>query len=122
MAKLTINDLKKIKEDVSKATSVRNMEETSVVTVHFGTCGIAAGARDVMNTLMNEITEADVHDVKVLSGGCLGMCSSEPNVTVQIKQDEPIIYQNIDGNKIRQIFKRHILKGEVQTEFALAKK
>lgn len=122
MAKLTIDDLKKIKEDVSKATSVRHMEETSVVTVHFGTCGIAAGAREVMTTLVDEIVAEDKHDVKVISGGCLGMCSSEPNVTVEIKDEEPIIYQNVDSNLIRQIFKRHILKGEVQTEFALAKK
>jgi NADP-reducing hydrogenase subunit HndB len=49
------------------------------------------------------------------------MCSSEPNVTVEIEGGEPIVYQLINSNKMRQIFKRHVLQGEIQTDFALAK-
>jgi NADP-reducing hydrogenase subunit HndB len=51
----------------------------------------------------------------------MGMCSSEPNVTVEIHNGEPIVYQHIDANKMRQVFKRHALLGEVQTDFALPK-
>jgi NADP-reducing hydrogenase subunit HndB len=49
------------------------------------------------------------------------MCSSEPNVTIEVEGSDPIVYQLMDTNKMRQVFKRHVLLGEVQTDFALAK-
>jgi NADP-reducing hydrogenase subunit HndB len=121
MAKLTIEDLKKIKEKTAKETSLRDGPANIKITVHMGTCGIAAGARDVMSALMEEMAEADRQDIRVVASGCMGMCSSEPNVTVEEKDSEPIVYQLMDSNKMRQVFKRHVLLGEVQTDFALAK-
>ncbi len=121
MAKLTIADLKKIKEKAQKDTALREGGATVKVTVHMGTCGIAAGAREVMDALLDEMAQSDRHDIRVVNSGCMGMCSSEPNVTIEIMDQEPVIYQHMDGNKIRQVFKRHVLTGEVQTDFALAR-
>ena len=121
MAKLTIEDLKKIKEKTAKETSLRDGPANIKITVHMGTCGIAAGAREVMNALMEEMAAADRQDIRVVASGCLGMCSSEPNVTIEIEGSEPIVYQLMDTNKMRQVFKRHVLLGEVQTDFALAR-
>ncbi len=121
MAKLSVSDLKNLKEKVSKDMSLREGKAKILVTVHMGTCGIASGAREVMDALMKEMAEADRQDIRVLAAGCLGMCSSEPNVTVEIEGQEPIAYQHMDANKMRQVFKRHVLLGEVQTAFALAK-
>ena len=121
MAKLTIDDLKKIKEETTKSTSLRDGPANVKITVHMGTCGIAAGAREVMNALMEEMAQTDRQDIRVVTSGCMGMCSSEPNVTVEIKGGEPIVYQKMEANRMRQVFKRHVLLGEVQTDFALAK-
>ena len=121
MAKLTIEDLKRIKEETAKSTYLRDGDANVKITVHMGTCGIAAGAREVMNTLMEEMAAADRQDIRVVTSGCMGMCSSEPNVTVEIQKGEPTVYQLMDANKMRQVFKRHALLGEVQTEFTLAK-
>ncbi|MDX2499534.1 MAG: (2Fe-2S) ferredoxin domain-containing protein [Deltaproteobacteria bacterium] len=121
MAKLTIDDLKRIKEETSKSTSLRDGEANIKITVHMGTCGIAAGARAVMDALMEEMAEADRHDIRVVTSGCMGMCSSEPNVTIESLEAEPIVYKKMDSNRMRQVFKRHVLLGEVQSEFALAK-
>jgi NADP-reducing hydrogenase subunit HndB len=121
MAKLTIDDLKKIKEETAKSTSVREGEANIKIIVHMGTCGIAAGAREVMNALMEEMAEADRQDIRVVTSGCMGMCSSEPNVTVESKEAEPIVYQKMDSNRMRQVFKRHVILGEIQSDFALAK-
>ena len=121
MAKLTIDDLKKIKEETAKSTSLREGGATVKITVHMGTCGIAAGAREVMNALMEELAESDRADIRVVASGCMGMCSSEPNVTVEMQDDEPIVYQKMEANRMRQVFKRHVLLGEVQTDFALGK-
>ena len=121
MAKLTIEDLKRLRESAKKATSLREGETTIKITVHMGTCGIAAGAREIMDTLLEEMTQVDRQDIKVVTAGCMGMCSSEPNVTVEIQGKDPVVYQHIDRNKMRQVFKRHVLLGEVQTDFALAR-
>ena len=121
MAKLSIDDLKRIKEKSSRENSLRTGPSRVKVTVHMGTCGIAAGARAVMDALMDELANSDRDDIRVVNSGCQGMCSSEPNVTVEIRDSEPIVYQHMDANKMRQVFKRHVLQGEDQTDFALAK-
>jgi NADP-reducing hydrogenase subunit HndB len=121
MAKLTIDDLKRIKEETTKSTSLRDGDANIKITVHMGTCGIAAGAREVMNALMEEMAEADRQDIRVVTSGCMGMCSSEPNVTVESTEAEPIVYQKMDANRMRQVFRRHVLLGEIQSDFALAK-
>jgi NADP-reducing hydrogenase subunit HndB len=121
MAKLTIADLKKIKENVKKDTALREGGSRVKITVHMGTCGIAAGAREVMDALLEQMAETDRQDIRILNSGCMGMCSSEPNVTIEIEGQKPVMYQHMDANKMRQVFKRHVLAGEVQTEFALAR-
>ncbi len=121
MKKLNIEDLKHIKEKVSRETSLRHGENRIKVTIHMGTCGIAAGAREVMNVLMEEVAQSNRSDIRVVTSGCMGMCSSEPNITVELEGEEPIVYKDMDANKMRQVFKRHILEGEVQSDFALAR-
>ncbi len=121
MAKLTIADLKKIKEKVHSETALREGGQKARITVHMGTCGVAAGARAVMDSLMAEIAEAGATDVMVTTSGCAGMCSKEPMVTVELLGKEPIVYGQMDANKMRQVFKRHILQGEVQTMFDMAR-
>ena len=121
MSKLTIDDLKKIKERTLRDTSVRDARAPVKITVHMGTCGIAAGAREVMNALLEEMAEGEHPDIRVFTSGCMGKCSSEPNVTVEIMGGEPIVYQHMDADKMRQVFKKHVLAGEVQTDFVLAK-
>jgi NADP-reducing hydrogenase subunit HndB len=121
MAKIKIEDLKKIKEKVQAETSLREGHRRVKVTVHMGTCGIASGAKEVMDALMNEISEAGSSDIAVTTSGCMGLCSREPLVTVEILDQEPIKYEYVNPNKMRQIFKRHILQGEIQTPFVLAR-
>ncbi|MFZ0931908.1 MAG: (2Fe-2S) ferredoxin domain-containing protein [Syntrophobacteraceae bacterium] len=121
MAKLSIADLKKIKEKVLSEISVREGGQRAKITVHMGTCGIAAGARAVMDSLMSEIAESGVTDLMVTTSGCAGMCSREPMVTVEILGQEPILYGQMDANKMRQVFRRHVLQGEVQSLFAMAR-
>jgi NADP-reducing hydrogenase subunit HndB len=121
MAKLKIEDLQKIKERVHAETALRDGCNRAKVTVHMGTCGIASGAKDVMDALLQELEEAGKSDVMITTSGCMGLCSREPLVTVEIIGQEPIKYEYINPNKMRQIFKKHILAGEIQTPFVLAR-
>ncbi len=121
MPKLKLEDLKKIKNQVHKDNALREGGATVKVTVHMGTCGIASGARQVMEALMDEVSQTDRQDIVVTTSGCIGLCSEEPIVTVETLGEEPIRYHFVDPNKMRQIFRRHVLEGEVQDEFVMAK-
>lgn len=74
-----------------------------------GTCGIAAGAREVMSILTEEMGKADRRDIRIESGGCMGKCYTEPNVSVKVGWEEPVVYQKMDADKTRQVFRKHIL-------------
>jgi len=106
---------------VHKEMSLRDGDRRVKVTVHMGTCGIASGAKEVMDTLLEEIETAAVHDVVATTSGCMGLCSREPLVTVEVLDQAPIKYEYVNSNKMRQIFKKHVLAGEIQTPFVLAK-
>ena len=78
MAKLKVEDLKKIKEKMRGTLNLREGNFRAKITVHMGTCGIAAGARTVMNALLDEIQKRNINDIMVTSSGCAGLCSREP--------------------------------------------
>jgi NADP-reducing hydrogenase subunit HndB len=119
MPKLTVNDLKAIRERTLPTLCVGSCKERAKITLHMGTCGVAAGAGPLMETVKEELAAAKRDDIRVVVSACAGMCSSEPNVTVELQGQDPVVYQHMDAGRMRQVFRRHVLLGEVQTEFAL---
>ena len=120
MPKLKLEDLAKIKEKVKTTTGLREGGYQAKVTVHMGTCGIASGARKVMQTLMDEIAQRDVKDVILTTSGCAGLCSREPMATVELRGEAPVKYVDLDEEKIRRILIEHVVGGKIVEEYALA--
>lgn len=121
MAKITIDGLKKIKDTVLAESVLREDGKKIRVTVHMGTCGIASGAKEVMNALMSGIKEANAKDIVVTTSGCMGLCSREPLVTVERLGMDPIKYERMDAEKMKQVFQEHVLGGKVHVPFVLAR-
>ena len=121
MPKLKIDDLEKISQRVRKTVLLRDGAGRAKITVHMGTCGIAAGARKIMNALMEEIEKRNVDDVILTNSGCAGLCSREPMATVELKDEAPVKYVDLTPEKIRKIFSEHVLNGKIVEEYALAK-
>ena len=96
MPKMTIEDLKAIQEKVKQQKILREGVSNARITVHMGTCGIAAGARDVMKALLDEIEQRGVKDVIVTMLGCAGFCSKELMVIVEIVGKPLVKYINLD--------------------------
>jgi NADP-reducing hydrogenase subunit HndB len=119
MPRLTIDDLKKMKEESARTMNLRSGASRAKVTIHMGTCGISAGARDVMAALMKEIDVRGIADVIVTTSGCAGLCSREPMATVEIRQQAPVKYGDLDAKKIVRILEEHVLKGQAVSAFAL---
>ena len=120
MPKLKIEDLAKIKEETRRMTVLREGAGRAKVTVHMGTCGIASGAREIMSARLDEMKKKDVKDVIVATSGCAGLCSQEPMVTIEVKDTPPVKYVDLTEKKIREVFNRHVLIGEIVEAYALA--
>ncbi len=120
MPKLTIEDLKKIREQARGTVILRDGVGKAKITVHMGTCGIASGAREIMDAVMNEIAARDLKDVIVTTSGCAGLCSREPMATVELLGKPPVKYVDLTSEKVKKIFDEHILGGNIVTKYALA--
>ena len=120
MAKLKPDDLDRIRETMARTMSLREGEARARITVHMGTCGIAAGARKVMSALMDELAEREAKDVVLTTSGCAGLCSSEPMMTVELQDRPPVKYVKLDEAKARRVLRDHVLDGNVVREYALA--
>jgi len=90
------------------------------VTVHMGTCGIAAGARPVMSAMLKGIADGDVQDVILTSSGCAGLCSHEPMMTVEMQGQAPVKYVHMDAQKAERVFREHVMGGKPVVEWAFA--
>lgn len=84
-----------------------------------GTCGIAAGARGIMNTIMEELAKSNLKDVAITTSGCAGLCSQEPMTTIETVGQPPIKYTALTEEKMRKIFAEHVVAGRPVTEYAL---
>ena len=101
-------------------TMLREGAGRAKITVHMGTCGIAAGARKIMSALLALLEETDVKDIILTTSGCAGLCSREPMATVELKGEAPVKYVDLTEDKIKRVFTEHVMGGEIVTEYAIA--
>jgi NADP-reducing hydrogenase subunit HndB len=119
--KISIGDLKKIKERERSRMVLRDGEFRAKITVHMGTCGIAAGARDVMGVFRDLIAAKGTLDVILTNSGCAGLCSKEPMATVELSDQPPVKYILLDREKAVRIFDEHVMGGKAVDDYALAR-
>jgi NADP-reducing hydrogenase subunit HndB len=118
--KLRPEDLEKIADRMRKAMSLREGAGHAKITVHMGTCGIAAGARKIMSAFMRCVDESAVKDVIFSTSGCAGLCSREPMITIELAGQAPVKYVDLTEDKAKRIFTEHIVNGTIVVDYALA--
>jgi NADP-reducing hydrogenase subunit HndB len=119
--KISIQDLKKIKERERSRMVLRDGEYRAKITVHMGTCGIAAGAREILTCLRDLIAEKKLDDVILTNSGCAGLCAQEPMMTVELSDQPPVKYVKLDREKATRIFEEHVMGGKTVEDYALAR-
>ena len=117
----TIADIKAIRDRMQAQIVVRDREVTNETRIIVGmaTCGISAGARPVFNTLMDEVANRQIKNVKVVRTGCLGMCRLEPIVEVLEPGKEKITYCRVTPAKAKEIIEKHIIGGNICTQYLI---
>lgn len=112
-------DLKKLRDQARGEVDVRSGPKEIRITVHMGTCGIAAGARDIMSELSEQLSGAEVDNVTLHQSGCLGLCDQEPMLTFSDKSGLDYLYVRLNREKAREIVASHVLKGKPVQEYIL---
>ena len=114
MAKLTLEDLRKLRGEKQKAMEMRDASNKDVqVIVGMGTCGIAAGAKDTFTSLVDAINEKGLSNVLIRQTGCMGLCHSEPTVEVVVPGMPTVIYGHVDAATARDVVEKHIIGREL---------
>ncbi len=113
-----LEDLKKMREEALKKVEMRDSDKDYRVVVGMATCGIAAGARPVLNRLVEE-TSKNNYSCVVTQTGCIGLCVYEPIVEVFDKDGNKATYVHVDPEKAAVILRRHIGNGEIVEEYTI---
>lgn len=113
----SFDELKKIKEQVQSKVDLRekgeNIDALVQIKVAMATCGIASGAREIMNFMIDDMAAKGVQNVVVTQTGCMGYCYAEPTIEVTMPGAEPTVYGHVTKEKATEIIDKHIIKGEM---------
>ena len=111
MAKLTLADLKKLREAKTAEFNARNMDNKDVhLIVGMGTCGIAAGAKTAFDVFVEELDKAGLQNVAIRQTGCMGLCHSEPTVEDVAPGMPTVVYGKVDADTARKIVNQHVVR------------
>lgn len=115
----TIEELMAIRENAKKKMTVREDtgDEATRIVVGMATCGIAAGARPVLNAFVDEIAKRELKGVTVSQTGCIGMCQYEPIVEVLEPGKEKVTYVKMTAEKAVKVVNDHIVNGNPIVDF-----
>jgi NADP-reducing hydrogenase subunit HndB len=112
----SLADLKKLQENLLAKTELQgnaaNSDSRIRVRVAMATCGIASGAREVMEVFIEEFTKRNI-DAVVSQTGCMGYCYAEPTVEITLPGNEPITFGFVDVKKASKIIDKYVLNNEL---------
>lgn len=115
----TLKELEQIREQTLKNLQVRNQGESKIrVVVGMGTCGISAGARPVLNMLIQEVHDRRLEGVVITQTGCVGMCTFEPMFDVYDESGKTT-YVHMTSEKVKRVVLEHLVNGNIVSEYTI---
>jgi NADP-reducing hydrogenase subunit HndB len=112
----SLADLRKMRDELQTKVSLREKsdhpEKMVQVKVSMATCGIASGAKEVMNHMIEEMDRQAI-DAIVTQTGCMGYCHAEPTIEVTLPNSEPVVFGHVDNKKADEIIDKYIIRGEL---------
>lgn len=115
----TLEELSAIRDRMRNEIAIREGADKTTIVVGMGTCGIAAGARPVLNAFVEEVSRSGLTStVAVMQSGCMGNCENEPIVEIT-KAGEKVTYVNMTAEKALNVMEKHIKGGEPVAEYML---
>jgi len=119
MKKKSLDELHAIRKNKKSEIDLRKGKKGYRVVVGMATCGIAAGARPVMQTLIEEIEANHLTDVTLAQTGCIGVCRLEPLVEVYDPEGKKVTYVHMNPEKAKKLVKEHLMENKVVKEYTM---
>ena len=117
----SLEELKAIREKMQGQIGMRSEHATDTrVVVGMATCGIASGARPVLNKLAEEVRAKQLDNVVVTQTGCIGLCQYEPIVEVYEPGKEKVTYIKMTPEKAEEVVEQHLIRGQVLGKYTLS--
>lgn len=118
----SLEELARIRDKAKEALTLREGEGETRVVIGMGTCGIAAGAREVMAAILDELGKRSITGVTVTQTGCAGLCDKEPLLDVARPGQPKVSYGRVDADRARRIVTDHIVNGQIVSEWVIGTK
>ena len=118
---MNLDELKKLREKAQRQVALRDGNKKYRVVFSMGTSGIAAGAREVMTTLLDELDKRGIENVEVAVTGEVGLVDAEPVIRVEEQSGEKVTYAKVNADGARKIVAEHLQKGRVVDGLAVGK-
>lgn len=116
----SLAELKAIRDRMQNSVNVRDDNGDKIrVVVGMATCGIAAGARPVLNSFTEEVAKRNLHNVSVSQTGCIGICQYEPVVEVYTPDGAKTTYVKMTAEKVAKVVSDHLVNGNVVAEYTI---
>ena len=115
----SLDQLASLRQEAQEGLKLREGGQGTRVIIGMGTCGIAAGAREVMLAILDEMKERGLAGVAVTQTGCAGICEYEPLVEVVKSGRNKVTYHHVDAEKARQIVAKHLVNDQPIGEWAI---
>ncbi len=116
----SLAELQALRDKMKNTMGIRADDSGNIrVVVGMATCGIAAGARPVLQTLTDEVAKRGLHNVTIAQTGCIGICQYEPVVEITEPGKEKVTYVKMTAEKAAQVVSNHLVNGNVMTEYTI---
>ncbi|MCI9273691.1 MAG: (2Fe-2S) ferredoxin domain-containing protein [Clostridiales bacterium] len=116
----SLAELQAIRDKARNQINIREEKSDAIrVLVGMATCGIAAGARPVLNSFVDEVAKRGLKNVTITQTGCIGICQYEPVVEVILPNQEKVTYVKMTAEKAVRVVNDHLVNGNVVTEFTI---
>jgi len=116
----SLAELQAIRDRMQKQLDIRENDDDRIrVVVGMATCGIAAGARPVLNAFLEEVAKRNLENVTVTQTGCIGVCRLEPIVEVYVPGQEKVTYVKLTADMVPKIVSEHLVNQRVVDEYTI---
>jgi NADP-reducing hydrogenase subunit HndB len=116
----SLDELRKAREQALEKRQLRSGEAKAQISVAMGTCGIAAGARETMKSILTYVESNDLSGIIITQTGCIGLCEHEPIVQVRVGDGSQVTYGKVTPQVAERIMKEHVAHGHPVSDFVIS--
>lgn len=115
----SLEELQSLQDEELEKKKAKAKSSKAQISIAMGACSIAAGAREAMNAMLDEIKLENLSGILLTQTGCIGLCEEEPTVQIQIGDQPKVTYGRVSPDIAKQIVKEHLASGKILQDYKI---